>query len=1154
MDVTGLPPATAAQVVEALLREVTADDHVLLAGCGGPMRDHRIQSWSGSTPSLADETSGAEHDVLVLVDAARVLLAPSGWLDDDLAGSPDPRCVARRGGTRSPSALVVERSALLRLLGRVDPVVAEGGAVSVQARELVVVLLCEDLESSAATLLPVTDWAASRPDVTTSFVLVARDPGAVMPLYDALRGEVLLIGSSAAEEDALVAGADEAEDCGVALLVAGEHVDTGRLDALADAGEHQVVRVGRPVPAGVHVAAGSRATLVLVVRDQRDTTLDLLRRIESTQSLNETEFDLVVVDDGSTDSTPELLAQVGGDVRLLTNLVPGQGATAASVAASATTEFVALLDVTADLAGDWLDSLVHALQARPDLSEVSAGPAGSCRLLRTPTRLQTPPAATAVTPAPLPVVTAPCPVPRIVLVPHAYGPSTRGGVQTHVAGLAAGLARLGADVTVLHPHRDPQRPDYEVTRTMVGGIPVVAVNRPVNLWHQEHGDEGFERLFAEVLTELRTDVVHFHHLCDGLSPSLIDVAAELGVRTVLTLHDAFTTCMKGHAVGPDGRPCAGAESTRKCVACFSRGDDRVLVQVTQSAERRQATMQRALERADVVTAPSEYLARLTHRAPWVDGDRVEVRRLGLDVRDLQLPGASARPHRTSGGRLHVGVMGNVERHPSGTDTKGGLLVHAAAEALPDVTFHVHGRTDREFTALLAQDQNVVLHGEYAAEDRSRLLGALHCLVVASPVENYSTVVREALHLGVPVVSSDGGGLPELVSDGVNGLLFPATDAAGLVAALRRLVVDEDLRARLARAGSSVLSTDDEAAAWAQTYRDLVSPAEAPRGGGTALTVVVSPSGGWSRVPLVLDALEMQSLGADRFAVLVRDDGSLGTPPAAVTQVRPFRVRLVTASGDEAEAQLLDAVETPLVLVLGDDAVPGADVLARHLAGHDLHPEPTAAVSSPLGTAPDLLAGSATDVARLAPLTPPAPGSWDVGEAPWWAARATGTSFKRTLLARLPRQDRGTGLRLAHQLRELGLSVWFDPRAQLLAVRPSSIEDLLLRQADEGAQEWSLLGDGREVGLARDLALDALDERRAAVHSQLDMARAVVAELREHPRPVLRASTLTTPDGRTHGGLDLFEESLALMAESERLAGAARARDAATRRQLVTRMA
>jgi glycosyltransferase involved in cell wall biosynthesis len=75
-------------------------------------------------------------------------------------------------------------------------------------------------------------------------------------------------------------------------------------------------------------------------------------------------------------------------------------------------------------------------------------------------------------------------------------------------------------------------------------------------------------------------------------------------------------------------------------------------------------------------------------------------------------------------------------------------------------------------------------------------------VLASTWENFPHGVVESLAVGTPVIATAVGGVPEIVEDGVNGLLVPPADADALAAALRRYLDDAELQARLRAAAVS----------------------------------------------------------------------------------------------------------------------------------------------------------------------------------------------------------------------------------------------------------------------------------------------------------------------------------------------------------------
>jgi glycosyltransferase involved in cell wall biosynthesis len=139
-------------------------------------------------------------------------------------------------------------------------------------------------------------------------------------------------------------------------------------------------------------------------------------------------------------------------------------------------------------------------------------------------------------------------------------------------------------------------------------------------------------------------------------------------------------------------------------------------------------------------------------------------------------------------------------------TKGlSYLLEAIAEiqaTSPEVQFRVHG--DGELRdELLAQadalglDGHAIFPGPFVTrEDLARIMAGTDIFVLSSILEGQPLALVEAMAYGCPIVATEVGGIPELISHGVNGLLCPPGDAGCLARQILALINDPQLRARL----------------------------------------------------------------------------------------------------------------------------------------------------------------------------------------------------------------------------------------------------------------------------------------------------------------------------------------------------------------------
>jgi glycosyltransferase involved in cell wall biosynthesis len=218
----------------------------------------------------------------------------------------------------------------------------------------------------------------------------------------------------------------------------------------------------------------------------------------------------------------------------------------------------------------------------------------------------------------------------------------------------------------------------------------------------------------------------------------------------------------------------------------------------------------SLRRASRVVVPSRYLADIA--TAWgLDASRVEV-----------LVNPAPPPAEVSPAELADGTFVFVGRL---TEQKALPVLLDALEQVDGATLEIVG-DGAERPALERRVHGGPLAGRVrfaGALPRDQVLAHLagaRAAVLSSAWENLPHAAVEALAVGTPVVSTAVGGVPEVVHDRRNGLLVPPNDPAALAAALREVLHDETLRAKLAAAAQPSVAEIGRDAVYARLERIL----------------------------------------------------------------------------------------------------------------------------------------------------------------------------------------------------------------------------------------------------------------------------------------------------------------------------------------------
>jgi glycosyltransferase involved in cell wall biosynthesis len=356
-----------------------------------------------------------------------------------------------------------------------------------------------------------------------------------------------------------------------------------------------------------------------------------------------------------------------------------------------------------------------------------------------------------------PIEHLPLPGPKRVRVVEILATGTSGGAQEHVFGL---MSRL-----------DPTRYEASVVSLSAGSAVRKLQRHGFDVTVIDDPDDGAAiRALTAHLAGVLPDVIHSHmYRADVVGVRASMALAEAGLRrpyVVSTVHSSRI------------RSAQDRDLLRRLTPHMDQ-----LIAVSKSIERKIADEHRT-------GAPVKLIYN------GVDLERYDHQEPCCTLRDEfgMEPGSSI-----------VGVVARLEPE-KGHQTLIEAWPHVLRE-MPDAYLLIVGEGSRrdsleQWAAAQKVAHRVVFTGR--RDDIPAVTAALDVAVLPSWREAQGLSVLEAMALSRPVVASDVGGIPEMIQDGVTGLLVPHDNPVALATAIVRLLKDHGFADTLARAAHDLV--------------------------------------------------------------------------------------------------------------------------------------------------------------------------------------------------------------------------------------------------------------------------------------------------------------------------------------------------------------
>ncbi len=444
---------------------------------------------------------------------------------------------------------------------------------------------------------------------------------------------------------------------------------------------------------------------------------------------------------------------------------------------------------------------------------------------------------------------------KILQVVHSFPSCNNAGTEIYTYHLSKELSKRH-NVFVFYRLSDFKKREYELNYNQFNGLNTFTINntfRFCDSFEKFYRNDAIAKEFVKVLDRIKPDIVHIQHLI-FLSTTIITEIKKRGIPIVFTLHDYWLICPQWHFLKKDFSICNNNDISQ-CIDCLDNQLSikrlskriystfrnsmpdffmRFLKNIYLSVSKTNLNSQEALEKiksrirhikevcsmVDLFIAPSQFL-RMRFIEFGIPEDKIKFIPHGIDTELFK------NFKRKESDRIRFGFIGTI------LPAKGVDILINAFNRIRDsrAELKFYGRLFSyqgfeyypRFIKRLAKSRNIKFMGGFNHEDVAEVFSEIDILVLPSIwYENFPLTILEAFSTKTSIIASRIGGIPELIKDKENGLLFQPGDSYDLYDKMSIFVNHPDLVERLKMDINPSKSINENGQQIEELYKDLLS--------------------------------------------------------------------------------------------------------------------------------------------------------------------------------------------------------------------------------------------------------------------------------------------------------------------------------------------